>query len=65
MKEITIKYINFDEPNYKMQRCQNNKGKVVQVLIDGEPVEDLEYFKTEFTPDKEPVIIIGRSLGSS
>lgn len=64
MKEITIKHIDFSEPNFKSQRCQNGAGKIIQVIIDGEPIDDLEYFKLEFTPDKEPVVIIGRRLAN-
>ena len=61
MKEITIKYIDFNESTV-LQRNNSGNGKIVQVLIDSEPIEDLEYFKTEFTPDQEPVIIIERRL---
>lgn len=65
MKEITIKHIDFSDPNFKMQRCQNDKGKIIQVLIDGEPIDDLEYFKLEFTPDEEPVVIVGRRFAEN
>lgn len=61
MREITIRYAPFHDMDFEMRMAKNG-GAIVEVLIDGEPVRDLEYFKTEFTPDEEPIIIIGRKM---